>query len=122
MGMIFKEIGIVGLNNGCKQLIALFDTGASCNFIGEKFKDGSSIYDLGIVEYQKEQEFTLPDGKPKIGRIIKLKILKICGESIEEPTFCLWKDMRGFDVIIGAKLMQQLNMILKPSTKEISFE
>lgn len=122
MGRIFKQIGLQGTTDEYKKLVALFDTGAGDNYIGEEFNDGSSIYDLGILEYGEEKEVILPDGSPIICKKIKLKLLKIDkAEPIMEPEFFLF-DMKKCEVIIGAKLMQQLRMILKPSLKKIDFE
>ena len=121
MGMIFQEVEISGLNKEDKKLIALFDTGTRINHISQRFKDKSLAMDLGIVVYGRKQKVTLPNLKEIKGRMIKLKSLKIEGiNPISEPEFCLW-DMRLYDIIIGAKLMQELGMILTPSVKEISF-
>jgi len=122
MGKIFKQIGLQGTTNEYKKLIALFDTGAGSNFIGEEFADGSSIYDLGILEYGEEKDVILPDGSPITCKKIKLKLLKIDkAEPIMKPEFLLF-DMKKYEIIIGAKLMQQLRMTLKPSIKDFSFE
>jgi len=76
---------------------------------------------LGILEFKEKQLIIFPNGIDIDGRMIKLKLLKIDGTiPIPEPTFCLF-DMRMCDVIIGAKLMQQLRIILNPSKKEINF-
>lgn len=121
MGKIYREIGLLGANNKYTKLNALFDTGAYCNYIGETFRDGSSIHDLGIMEFGEKQPIVFPSGVDIEGRMIKLKLLKIDGvEPIKEPEFCLF-DMKMCDVIIGAKLMQQLKIILNPSIKQISF-
>ena len=122
MGRIFKQISLQGTTNKYKKLVALFDTGAGHNYIGEEFNDGSSIYDLGILEYGKEKDVVLPDGSTIICKKIKLKLLKIDKvEPIIEPEFFLF-DMKKCEVIIGAELMQQLRMVLKSSIKEINFE
>ena len=48
-------------------------------------------------------------------------LLEIEGiEPIPNPEFLLF-DMKKCEAIIGAKLMQQLRMVLNPLTKEISF-
>lgn len=121
MGRIFKEVGVLGSANRYKRLKALFDTGAGDNYIGEEFDDGSSVYDLGVLEYGEEKPIILPDGSEIIGKKIKLKLLKIDGtEPITEPEFYLF-DMKRCEVIIGAKLMQELKMVLNPSIKEINF-
>lgn len=121
MGMIFKEIEISGSNEKDKKLTALFDTGTRINHISKRFKDNSSIIELGIVEYGREQPILLPNLEEIKGRMIKLKLLKIKGKKpISEPKFCLW-NMKTCDVIIGAKLMQQLKIVLNPSIKEIQF-
>ncbi len=121
MGKIFKEIGLLGAKNKFIKIKALFDTGAEHNYIAEIFSDGSSIYDLGILELKEKQPVIFPNGTDIDGMMIKLKLLKIDGiQPIPEPTFCLF-DMKMCDVIIGAKLMQQLGIILNPSKKEISF-
>jgi len=122
MGMILKEVKISGLNEEDKKLTALFDTGTRINHISSKFKDDSLAMDLGIVVYGRKQKIHLPNLKEEInGRMIKLKSLKIEGtEPISEPKFCLW-DMKLYDMIIGAELMQQLGMVLTPSVKQISF-
>jgi len=54
------------------------------------------------------------------GRIINLKLLKIDKIPIEQPEFFLF-DMKMYDVIIGAKLMQKLKIVLNPASKEITF-
>lgn len=122
MGKIFKEIGVLGANNKYMKLKALFDTGAYYNYIAEEFENGSSIYDLGIVEFKEKLPVVFPNGFDVDGRMIKLKLLKIDGTTpIPAPTFCLF-DMKMYDVIIGAKLMQELKIILNPSIKEITFD
>lgn len=121
MGKIFKEIGLLGAKNKFIKVKALFDTGAGYNYIAETFSDGTSIYDLGILELKEKQPVIFPNGTDTDGRMIKLKLLKIDGTiPIPEPTFCLF-DMKMCNVIIGAKLMQQLGIILNPSKKEIFF-
>lgn len=123
MGKIFKEIVVLGTNGTYKKLKALFDTGAYYNYISKEFRDKSSVYGLGIVEFREEMPIVFPNGFYIDGRMIKLKTLKIGDDvTVKEPQFCLF-DMRfECDVIIGAKLMQELKMVLKPSIKEISFE
>lgn len=121
MGKIFKEIGLLGAKNKFIKVKALFDTGAEHNYIAEVFSNGSSIYDLGILELNEKQSVIFANGTDTDGRMIKLKLLKMEGiPPIPEPTFCLF-DMKMCDAIIGAKLMQQLNIVLKPSSKEILF-
>jgi len=122
MGMIFKEIEISGLNVKDKKLTALFDTGTKINHISNRFKDNSSSIDLGIVEYGEKQKIFPPNLEEIKGRMIKLELLKIKGtKPIPKPKFCLW-NMKMYDMIIGAELMQELGMVLKPSIKEINFE
>ena len=123
MGKIYKEIGILGANNKYMKLKALFDTGAYYNYIAEEFRDGSSIHDLGIVEFKEELPVIFANGLDVSGRMIILKLLKIDKkiEPIEEPQFCLFDMKSECDVIIGAKLMQELNIVLNPSVKQISF-
>ena len=121
MGQIFKEIGLLGAKNKFIKIRALFDTGAKHNYIAEVFRDGSSIYDLGILELMEKQPIIFPNGTDIDGRMIKLKLLKIDGIApIPEPTFCLF-DMKMCDVIIGTKLMQELKIVLYPTSHEISF-
>ncbi len=123
MGKIIREIGILGANNKYARLRALFDTGAYYNYIAEEFRDGSSIYDLGIVEFKEPLPVIFPNGSDVCGRMIILKLLKIDKkiEPIKKPQFCLFDMKAEFDIIIGAELMQQLKMVLNPSIKEISF-
>ncbi|HLC57541.1 MAG TPA: hypothetical protein VJH95_03145 [Candidatus Nanoarchaeia archaeon] len=121
MGKIFGEIGLLGAKNKFIKVKALFDTGAESNYISKTFGDGSSIYDLGILEFEEETPVIFPDGNEIKGRMIKLKLLKIEGTvPIQEPRFCLF-DMRLYEVIIGAKLMQQVGIVLNPYKKEINF-
>jgi hypothetical protein len=122
MGKIFKEIGILGANNRYMKLKALFDTGAYYNYIAEEFRDGSSIHDLGILEFKEKLPVIFPNGFDVDGRMIKLKLLKIDKKIIiKEPQFCLFDMRTECDIIIGAKLMQELNIVLNPAIKEISF-
>ena len=120
MGQIIKEIILVGSKNKHKKLKALFDTGAQRNFISKTFSDSETIYDIGVVEYLGEDTIILPEGSQHIGQIIKLNTLIINDVEKIQPKFFLW-DMKMCDVIIGAKLMQELKIILDPSTKKISF-
>lgn len=121
MGRIFQEVGICGSSKNHKTLNALFDTGASYNFIGKEFLDGSEIYDLGILEFREEVDIILPNGYPLKCKRIKMNLLKLEGvEAIVEPEFLLF-DMKQCDVIIGAKLMQELRMVLIPSIKKVRF-
>lgn len=120
MGKIIREIGLIGSNNRQIKLNALFDTGAHSNHIAKKFSNGKTIDDIGVFEFGEETSITLTNGEPIIGTMIKLKLLKMCGiEPIKNPSFCLW-DMKLHDVIIGARLMQQLDLTLQPSIKKIS--
>lgn len=122
MGKIFKEIGILGANNKYMKLKALFDTGAYYNYIAEEFRDGSSIHDLGIVEFKEKLPVMFPNGFYVDGRMIRLKLLKINNKiTIEEPQFCLFDMRTEYDIIIGAKLMQELNIVLNPSLEQINF-
>jgi len=120
MGLIIKEVGLLGSKNKYKKLKALFDTGATRNYISKNFSDNTTIDDLGVVEYHGQDFVIFPDGFSKNGSIINLKLLKIENVPIEEPEFFLM-DMKIYDVIIGAKLMQKINLILNPSVKELSF-
>ena len=120
MGLIIKEVGLLGSNNKFKRLKALFDTGATRNYICKKFSDDKTIDDIGIVEYLGKGYVWFPNGENEEGSTIKLKLLKIENISIEEPEFFLF-DMKEYDIIIGAKLMQEMGMILNPYIKEISF-
>lgn len=121
MGKIYKEIGLLGAKNKFIKIKALFDTGAEHNYIARVFKDKGSIYDLGILEFMEKRPVVFPNGTDIEGRMIKLKLLKIEGiMPISEPKFCLF-DMTMCDVIIGAELMQELNMVLHPTSHEIFF-
>ncbi len=121
MGLIIREVGLLGSKNKYKKLKALFDTGATRNYISEEFLDKDTIDDIGIVEYKGKEFVTFPNGFEKEGSIINLKLLKIDNKHpVEKPEFFLL-DMKMYDVIIGAKLMQKLGLILNPSIKEISF-
>lgn len=121
MGKIYQEVGLLGANNKYKKLEALFDTGAYHNYIAEEFKDETTIHDLGIVEFGEEQPIIFPSGLDITGRNIKLKLMKINNTIIvNNPKFCLF-DMKRCDIIIGARLMQQLNITLNPYEKKIGF-
>ncbi len=121
MGKIVREVGLIGSNNRQIKLNALFDTGAYANHIAEKFLNGQTIDDLGVFEFGEKMPIILPTGEPLEGTTIKLKLLRIHGtDPIKNPSFCLW-DMKMYDVIIGARLMQQLDLTLQPSIKEIIF-
>ncbi len=125
MGRIFKEIGLLGSTNQYKKLRALFDTGATYNYISEKFSTDETIDDIGIMEYLGREPVFFPTGdKVDNLQIIKLKLLKIEGVPIEQPEFRILNMKpydETYDVIIGAKLMQQLNIVLKPVSHEIFF-
>ncbi len=126
MGLIIKEVGILGSKNKYKKLKALFDTGATRNYISEEFIDEYSsdkytIDDIGIVEYHGSDFVIFPDGVKKDGLIVSLKLLKIDNKyPIEKPKFFLF-NMKMYDIIIGAELMQELKIVLNPSIHEISF-
>ena len=120
MGLIIKEIGLLGSKNSYKKLKALFDTGATRNYISKEFSNKETIDDIGVVTFRDKGPVIFPDGNEKEGEIINLKLLKIDGVPIENPEFFLF-DMKMYDVIIGAKLMQELKIILNPSIKQISF-
>ena len=120
MGKIFKEVIIFG-SKSHKKLLALFDTGATYNYIGYTFRDNSSIYDLGIIEYKEPLLVIFANNTESEGQMIKLKSLHITKDKvINEPTFCLF-DLKLCDIIIGAKLMQELKIALNPSIKEVQF-
>ena len=120
MGRIFQEIGLVGSQNKYMKLKALFDTGAIHNYISKEFKDQSTIDDIGIIEYHGTKDVIFADGSPKECSIVYLKLLNIGNILVEQPKFHLF-DMKMCDVIIGAKLMQKLNITLNPSSKDIIF-
>lgn len=121
MGKIIREIGLIGSNNRQIKLRALFDTGAYTNHIAKKFSNGQTIDDIGVLEFGEKQEIIFPNGEDIQGTMIKLKLLKMHGTGpIKKPDFCLW-DMKLYDVIIGARLMQQLDLTLTPSSKKIDF-
>ena len=120
MGLIIKEIGILGSKNKFKRLKALFDTGATRNYISNHFSDNESVDDIGIIEYKGKDFVIFPDGFEKMGSIISFKLLKVENIPLENPEFFLL-DMKMYDVIIGALLMQEMGIILNPYIKEISF-
>ena len=124
MGKIIKEIGLLGSKDNFIRLNALFDTGATINVIKKRFDNGGSIDDIGIIEYLGWGQLILANGMDIKAQKIKLKLLKLLGagnkDPIKEPEFFLLDELI-YDVIIGAKLMQQLGIILNPSKKEISF-
>ncbi|MBU2615836.1 MAG: aspartyl protease family protein [Nanoarchaeota archaeon] len=114
MGRIFKEVKIAGAVGGYKKFIALFDSGATHNYIGERFLNTS-----GVIEYGEESEHTAVGNNLVKCRRIKLKSLRIRNRAIVEPEFySIGRD--GTEVIIGAKTMQKLKIILNPAIKEIS--
>ncbi len=120
MGLIIKEVGLLGSKNQYKRLMALFDTGATHNYISKNFSNDETIDDIGIIEYLDKKPIFFPTGdKIEDCNIINIKLLKIDNVSIEQPEFFLLDMM--YDVVIGAKLMQKLKIVLNPSIKEINF-
>lgn len=126
MGLIIREVGILGSKNRYIKLKALFDTGAARNYISKEFVEEHThnkytIDDVGVMKYHGSDFVIFPDGVEQNGLIVSLKLLKIDHKySIEEPKFFLL-NMKMHDIIIGAKLMQQLKITLNPFLKEINF-
>ena len=114
MGRIFKEVKIAGTIGGYKKFMALFDSGAVNNYIGERF-----LNSLGVIEYGEEVEQVAAGNNLVKCRRIKLKSLRIRNRAIVEPEFYSIRN-DGSEVIIGAKTMQKLKIILDPAIKEIS--
>ena len=122
MGLIVKEVGIKGTKNKYIKLNALIDTGASRNYISTELRSGDTPESLGVLEYGEKVDITFPDGRGITGRMVKLKMLKIFNNfTIPEPEFCMF-GMKTYDIILGAKLMQQIRLVLNPADKEIRFE
>ena len=124
MGRIFKNVNIAGAIGGYKKFTALFDTGAKDNYIREEFFNGTTLFDLGIIEYREPELRLMANGSLDSCQKIKLKSLKIPiglkKKVIIEPEFLILKDA-SHDVIIGAKTMQKLKISLYPTIKEINF-
>ena len=120
MGKIFKEVTLLGSKNKYMKLNALFDTGATYNYISKEFSNKETIDDIGIIRFCDKDSVIFADGNEKECNIINLKLLKIGEFRVEQPEFHLF-DMKMCDVVIGAKLMQKLKIVLDHSSKEIYF-
>src|SRR3990167_5314733 len=119
MGLIIKKVVLLGTKNIYKEVDALFDTGASLNCIGWKFRDSSSLDNVGISSFGEKKDILTPTGHAVEGIIINLKELKIGEKIVKNPKFCLFQMVHMFgryDLIIGAELMQELGISLKPIT------
>lgn len=122
MGLIIKEVVLLGTKNTYKKVEALFDTGATLNCIGWKFRDDSSLDNIGVNYFGEERDIITPTGHAVKGRMVTLKELKIGEKIVENPKFYLFEMVHMFDkydLIIGVELMQELGISLKPVTHEL---
>lgn len=111
MGQIWQDIEIIGIKKK-KIVTALFDSGASFNYIrSENIYDNETPDDIGFHIYEGTKQSITADGRFVNVDWIKFKSLKINQLIINEPRFLIMKDLT-WDAIIGTELMQECGIKL----------
>lgn len=118
LGSIREEVKIVGTLKE-KKITALFDTGASRNYIRKQLSDGDNVDSIGFGTYEGEHEVTLADMSKAKGERVRFKELVIKDVSEEEPKFVIMEHLLD-DVIIGVDSMQRLGISPDPLNEKIS--
>lgn len=102
MGRIFGKVEVCG--KICREVIALYDTGADRSFIDPKLAREIEVEKTGFHRAR------IPDGIRLEEVKAKVKIL-----DKERPSALLYEMESGYPFVVGADLMQELNLKLDPS-------
>src|SRR5438445_551430 len=117
MGKVTHPIEIVGYNT-TRKLVAMFDTGASNNFLPSIFSDGDKAEDIGFKEFLGTREFFMADETTTKGDVVKFDMLKIENMKIKEPIFVILDNLVD-EAIIGTHLMQVLGLKIDMKSDKI---
>jgi predicted aspartyl protease len=120
MGFIKIEVEIVGVLKS-KKVLALFDSGATFNYIKEELTDGENVVeDIGFPVYEGDHNVILADNSVIKGIQIRFSTIIIKKRKQDYPIFVL-VDKLTEDVIIGVELMQRMGIVLDPHCEKIVF-
>ncbi len=105
MGELKKSVTIIGLK-GKKRVLALFDSGATENFVSLKLAK-----ELAMYKYE-DFYFTVADGRKKKGYLTSaiIEIMRRDGETKLVVTDALPQD--GYNIILGQRFLQDNEVIL----------
>lgn len=117
MGTIRENIVLKGTEKK-KMIYALFDSGASGNYIRNVFRDGDKAENIGFHFYAGRFEIILADGSESHGERVVFKEIEIGGHVLKEVEFVLLNNMTE-DAIVGAPLMQKFNITLDLPNEKI---
>ena len=118
MGSVIEEVNIVGTLKA-KNIKALFDTGATSNYIRKQLLDGDTVDAIGFDTYEGERNIRLGDASITKGEVIRFKELVIEDLSEKEPKFIVMENLSD-EVIIGVDSMQRLGISPDPLSEKIS--
>jgi hypothetical protein len=118
LGSIREEVKIVGTLK-TKNITALFDTGATSNYIRKQLLDGDTVEAIGFDIYEGEQDVRLADARITKGEKIRFKELIIKDLSEKESRFIMMENLSD-EVIIGVGTMQRLGISPDPLSEKIS--
>jgi predicted aspartyl protease len=118
LGSVREEVKIVGTLK-TKNIMALFDTGATSNYIRKQLLDGDTVDAIGFDTYEGERDILLADTSRTKGERIRFKELAIKDLSEKEPRFIIMENLLD-EVIIGVDTMQRLGISPDPLSEKIS--
>jgi predicted aspartyl protease len=102
MGRIFGKVEVCG--KICREVIALFDSGADRSFIDPKLAREIETEKTGFYRTRIPNGIKLDEVKAKVKILDK-----------ERPSALLYEMESGYPLVVGADLMQELNLKLDPS-------
>jgi predicted aspartyl protease len=118
LGSVREEVKIVGTLK-TKNMTALFDTGATSNYIRKQLLDGDTVDAIGFDTFEGERNILLADASIIKGEGIRFKELVIKDLSEKEPKFIMMENLSD-EVIIGVDSMQRLGITPDPLSEKIS--
>jgi len=119
MGRISTDMELTGFFKS-KAVEAMFDTGASNNFLPSLFRDGSSVEEIGYKEYLGSHEFFMANHANVMGDVVKFDRIIINGLKIKDPIFVILETLVE-DAIIGTRLMQDCFAVLRLGEDTVTF-
>lgn len=102
MGRIFGKVEVCG--KICREVIALYDTGADRSFIDPKLAREIEAERTGFYRARIPNGIRLEEVRAKVKILDK-----------EKPSALLYEMESGYPLVVGADLMQDLNLKLDPS-------
>lgn len=119
MGSVREEVKIVGILKA-KDITALFDTGATSNYIRRQLLDGDTVDTIGFNTYEGERNIRLADASVVVkGEGIRFEELVIKDSTERKPEFIVMENLSD-EVIIGVVSMQKLKITPDPLSEKIS--